>query len=128
MMNKLEQLLGEGVRLLLLIGIVSFFGYLFYQFAKWLLFGNGQGVLFFGVSVFVLYLIFGYLPDWLSRRWECTRWKAERRVGLFLLFLAGAFLGSYWIPTNLHIGPNWYWRIVLGVAVGWLALVTRRYK
>jgi hypothetical protein len=128
MIGKFGHFLGEGVRILLIVGIFVFWGYLFYKFFGWLLFGNGESVLILACFIFAIYLVFGFLPDWLSRRWECTKREAARRVNLFLLFLGGICLGSYWIPANMNLSPAWYWRIVLGLAVGWLALITRRYR
>ncbi len=128
MIGKLGHFLGEGVRLLLILGVFGFFAYLFYKFLERLLFGSGGIVLVIACLVLAIYIVFGFLPNWLSIRYECTRREAERKINLFLLFLGGACLGFYWIPANMNVSPAWYWRIVLGVAVGWLALITRRYR
>jgi hypothetical protein len=126
--DKLGHLFGDGARFLLIAGVAGFFGFLLYEISKWLLFGEGQPVLAIACLALVIYLVFGLLPNWLSQFWRCSRREAERRVNLCLLFLVGACVGSYWIPANLRVGLAWYWRLVLGLGVGWLALALRRYR
>jgi hypothetical protein len=128
MVGKFGHFLGEAVWLLVIFGVFGFFAYLLNKFLEGLLFGSGGIVPVVGCLVFAIYVVFGFLPNWLSRRYGYTRREAGRKINLFLLFIGGAGLGSYWIPANMHLSPAWYWRIVLGLAVGWLALATRRYR
>lgn len=109
-------------------GMLGLLVYLCYLVLEWLLVGNGQGVLVLGSFAFVIYFVFGWLPAWLSKRSGHPRWKVERRLSLFLLFGAGVWLGCCFIPDQMiHLNLHWYWRVLLGVGVGWLGLVTRRY-
>jgi multisubunit Na+/H+ antiporter MnhB subunit len=117
----------ERARFLLAIGILGFFGFLFYGLCHWLLFGEGTSLLILAFFAVLIYLVFGYLPDWLSRRRNISRRETERQISLFLLFLVGACVGSFWVPAHLNVGSAWYWRIALGIASGWFALLTRRY-
>ena len=117
------------------LGVFAFFGYLLYLFLGWLFVGAGFIVLILGLVVGVNYFVFDWLPERMSKRagqtsWESTRrkWELTRSIQLLLLFVVGVVLGSYWIPKQLHFGTAWYWRILLGMAVGAFALVTRRYR
>lgn len=119
--------LAKAVNIFLWVGIFGFFGYVLYQILGWLLFGAGFQVLILAAFVGVVYVI-GSFPDWIAKRSGQTRWEAERSLQLFVLFLVGVVMGTYWIPKYMHFNLTWYWRVLLGLAMGWFALATRRYR
>jgi hypothetical protein len=73
----------------------------------------------------VLYLVFEWLPRWLSKRTGQTKGRVERRLQLSFLFSVGIVVGAYLIPER---SVAWYWRVLLGVAGGTFALMTRRFR
>jgi hypothetical protein len=44
------------------------------------------------------------------------------------LFAVGVVLGCYWIPKQFNFSLAWYWLVLLGVAVGFIGLITRRFR
>ena len=106
--------------------IFAGFGYLIYLIFDWLLSGPGIGVFLLGLFVAVIYLLFGWLPDFMSKRWGQTRWQSERSIGKLLFVLVGFVLGFYWIPRQFNFNIAWYWRGLVGIAMIGLGLVTRR--
>jgi hypothetical protein len=73
----------------------------------------------------VLYLVLEWLPSWLSKRTGQTRREVERKLRLSFLFILGIVVGAYLIPER---SVAWYWRVLLGVAGGTFALMTRRFR
>jgi hypothetical protein len=122
-----KRVFEKSLRVLLWIGIFAYFAYLLYLVIDWLIFGAGIGLLLLGVFVGVIYVVFGWLPETLSKRTRQSKWQADRTIRLFLLFAGGLLLGAYWIPKQFNFTVAWYWRVLLGVAVAVVGLMTRRY-
>jgi len=118
---------GQIVSVILWIGMFAAFGYFAYLFLQWLFAGRGTGVLLLGFFIGIIYFVFGWLPRLMSRRSGKTEWESVKTIQLFVLFIVGAGLGAYWVPRAMGVNVSWYWRVLLAFAIGWIALITRRY-
>jgi hypothetical protein len=126
--NTADNLFGKSIRFLVAVGVVAYFGYLIYLILGWLFFGAGVGLLLFGIFAGLIYVTCGLLPDMISRRTGRTKWEAEKSIRLFLLLAVGIVLGFHSIPKQFNLSSlAWYWRVLLGIAVGLVALLTRRF-
>lgn len=117
---------GQTVAFLAWACIFAGFGYLIYLTFGWLLFGPGVGLLLLGTLAGVIYLIFGWLPNAMSKWSGEPKWQAERTIKDFVLITVGIVLGCFWIPKQFDLNPAWYWRVVLGFAMVAIGLITRR--
>lgn len=136
---RIEQRVGENkpvrnnlgnniLSIVLGIGFLAAFGYFVYFVFRWLFSDRGIALLFFGLIVGLVYFFSEWLPRWMSKRTGQTVWDANRSIGLAILFVVGAVVGAYGVPSAFHLEIAWYWRLPLALAVGILALKTRRYR
>jgi len=124
--TALDHVFGRLFQVLIGLWIAALYGYLFYSLLKWLFVGEGQGVLAIGTVVGVIALVFGGFPYWMSKRTGQSIRECQSTINTFIFVVGGLILGSYWIPKEFGFALAWYWRVVLGIAVMFFGLATRR--
>lgn len=118
-----EKVLGFFLRIV----ILCLFGWVIYFFYAPLFFGVATVLLPVAALVGINYLLFSRFPRWLGGRTHQPESVARRTVELYLLFGVAVALGSYTLPNLINPKLGWYWRVCLGISVGVLAVITRRF-